>query len=85
MQGPLTEAEEELGTHVHFVPCEVCGQAVPSSWHMEQHLETLKPLIGINALCKICNRSFTEHRALRQHLNFCRLKETSQDHLHKHE
>lgn len=39
----------------------------------DQHTETLKPLLGIDASCLFCHRSFTEHRALRQHLNFCRL------------
>ena len=37
-QGPLTEAEEELGeVDVEFEPCSVCGQAVPVQWHMDQH------------------------------------------------
>ena len=40
---------------------------------MEQHLETLKPLIGMRATCLKCARFFTEHRALSQHLNFCRV------------
>ena len=59
-----------------FIPCAVCGQAVPSRWHMDQHLEMLKPLCGMNAECKVCHKPHIEHRALRQHLNFCRLKGT---------
>eukprot|EP00055_Hartaetosiga_balthica_P006711 m.21735 g.21735 ORF g.21735 m.21735 type:complete len:538 (-) comp5382_c0_seq1:675-2288(-) len=58
---------------VTYVPCDVCGQAVPSHWHIDQHLEMLKPLVGIKAKCKLCETVFTEHRALKQHLNFCRV------------
>lgn len=71
----LTEAEQEAGGGlVDFVPCSVCGLAIPSTWHMNQHLEMLKPLVGLTAECMVCRKRFIEHRALRQHLNFCRLK-----------
>ncbi len=73
-QGPLTDIEISEGVDVTFVPCDVCGQAVPATWPMRQHRETLKPLVGIRAECIMCSRTFTEHRALRQHLNFCRIK-----------
>ena len=74
--GPLTEAEQQIGeADVEFVPCNICGQAVPSAWHIDQHLEMLKPLCGMKAACMVCGRTFMEHRALRQHLNFCRLKD----------
>lgn len=71
-KGPLTAAEEELGgAEIEYVGCPVCTQAVPATWHMDQHLEMLKPLCGMAAECKVCARVFIEHRALRQHLNFC--------------
>ena len=76
-KGPLMEAESTFNggdSETDFVPCEVCAQAVPTIWHMDQHLEMLKPICGMKALCKVCGRTFIEHRALRQHLNFCRLK-----------
>eukprot|EP00911_Craspedida_sp_UC1_P000067 UC1_evm1s56 len=74
-QGPLTEDERDLGGRaVNYIPCTICGQAVPDHWPMSQHEETLKPLLGIDARCMLCDKSFTEHRALRQHLNFCRLR-----------
>jgi hypothetical protein len=71
-KSPLTEVELEMGgeAEVDFFPCAVCGQAVPAHWHMDQHLEMLKPLCGMIAECKVCAKPFIEHRALRQHLNF---------------
>ena len=50
------DAEDLTGDDTHWVPCQVCGQAVPSHWQMGQHLETLKPLIGMKAICMICNK-----------------------------
>jgi hypothetical protein len=47
---------------------------MPGHWQIEQHLETLKPLVGMRAECLECHKVFTEHRALSQHLNFCRLE-----------
>jgi hypothetical protein len=55
-----------------FFPCPVCGQAVPSQWGLEQHQESLKPLVGLYARCRYCEKTFIEHRALMQHANFCR-------------
>ena len=54
---------------------QICGMAVPDVWKIEDHTELLKPLVGIQAQCNLCGRRFIEMRALRQHLNFCRLKE----------
>eukprot|EP00730_Choanoeca_flexa_P015311 TRINITY_DN7005_c0_g1_i2.p1 TRINITY_DN7005_c0_g1~~TRINITY_DN7005_c0_g1_i2.p1 ORF type:complete len:474 (+),score=80.45 TRINITY_DN7005_c0_g1_i2:2-1423(+) len=73
-QGAITDELEQLTqASTHWIPCPVCAQAIPDHWEMEQHLETLKPLIGQRASCLKCNRFFTEHRALSQHLNFCRV------------
>jgi hypothetical protein len=69
------ELEAQLmGEQVEFIGCPVCSQAVPKSWHIDQHLEMLKPLCGMKAECMVCGDFFIEHRALQQHLNFCRLK-----------
>ncbi|EGD73634.1 hypothetical protein PTSG_05342 [Salpingoeca rosetta] len=73
-QRPLSTADELTAPDVHYIPCPVCGQAIPDYWHIEQHLEMLKPLVGIKAVCKLCSKVFTEHRALGQHLNFCRVE-----------
>jgi hypothetical protein len=56
LTGDAPEAEDLTGDDTHWVPCEVCGQAVPSHWQMGQHLETLKPLIGMKAVCMICDK-----------------------------
>lgn len=70
----LTDSEvAHGGEEVKFIGCPVCSQAVPERWGMAQHLETLKPLVGLNAKCIMCEKTFIEHRALRQHLNFCKL------------
>ncbi|CAD7962688.1 unnamed protein product [Amoebophrya sp. A120] len=58
-----------------FRPCEICGQAVPSTWTLDEHLRTLRPLLGLNLECDSCGKSFIEHRALQQHRNYCRLKQ----------
>jgi hypothetical protein len=65
-------------TSSDFFPCPVCGQAVPSQWGIEQHEESLKPLVGLYARCRYCDKSFIEHRALMQHANFCRETRTAQ-------
>lgn len=65
--GPLTtetpEAEDLTSDDTHWVPCDVCGQAVPSHWQMGQHLETLKPLVGMKAVCMICNKVSAKRHA----------------------
>lgn len=55
-----------------YIPCDVCGMAVPTFYHRDQHLENLRPLVGVTAACLLCGRQFIEDRALRQHLNHCR-------------
>lgn len=64
-------------TSSDFFPCPVCGQAVPRQWGIEQHEESLKPLVGLYARCRYCDKSFIEHRALMQHANFCRETRTA--------
>jgi len=58
-----------------FYACPVCGQSVPLDWSVEEHLETLKPLLGLGAECTICKKKFIEHRALKQHMNYCKRKQ----------
>lgn len=53
---PGAAAEDLLGADTHWVPCDVCGQAVPGHWVMGQHLETLKPLLGLRARCMVCDK-----------------------------
>ncbi|CAD7950826.1 unnamed protein product [Amoebophrya sp. A25] len=58
-----------------FRPCPVCGQAVSTSWTMQDHISTLRPLLGMNLECSYkCGKTFIEHRARAQHELFCRLK-----------
>ena len=59
--------------------------AVPEIWKLEDHTELLKPLMGIQATCGLCERKFIETRALRQHLNFCRLKQREKEKKEKKE
>jgi len=56
-----------------FTACEVCGQAVPDGWGMEQHEEALKPIVGLQAKCLLegCGKTFLETRALIQHIAYC--------------
>ncbi|KAI8926233.1 hypothetical protein BC831DRAFT_435517 [Entophlyctis helioformis] len=57
-----------------YVPCDVCGQAVVRrGWGMLLHLESLKPVIGLDMRCPRCPKTFIEQRALYQHYKFCRL------------
>eukprot|EP00039_Didymoeca_costata_P016129 m.284047 g.284047 ORF g.284047 m.284047 type:complete len:370 (+) comp16339_c3_seq12:1403-2512(+) len=79
--GPLEEELErlrKLDINPEFIPCDICGQAVPKVWHENQHLEMLKPLCGMKASCMVCEKVFIEHRAMMQHLNFCALKNSNQ-------
>ena len=63
------------GSSYNYVPCTICGQAVDKqAWGMMLHLETLKPVIGLDMSCPQCSGKFIEHRALFQHYKFCRLK-----------
>ncbi|KAI9003136.1 hypothetical protein BC832DRAFT_593219 [Gaertneriomyces semiglobifer] len=87
--GELPAATEQLagnGSHsadgddYDYVPCDVCGQAVVKrDWGMTLHLETLKPAVGLDMRCPLCeaagvNSTFIESRALFQHYKFCRTK-----------
>lgn len=52
--------------------CPVCQLLIPLDWDMADHLETLKPLVGMQAECPTCAKKFIEHRALKQHYGFCK-------------
>jgi len=54
-----------------FFACPVCAAAVPLSWNLEDHLATFAPLLGEDLECDLCGKRFIEHRALKQHRNFC--------------
>ncbi|TPX56216.1 hypothetical protein PhCBS80983_g04701 [Powellomyces hirtus] len=79
-----SEGGVTAGDDYDYVPCETCGQAVVKrDWGMQLHLETLKPAVGMDMKCPLCeqdpNRScnsqgFIESRALFQHYKFCRQK-----------
>ncbi|CEM39019.1 unnamed protein product [Vitrella brassicaformis CCMP3155] len=58
-----------------YYPCPICGLAVPGEWGIHQHLESLKPIVGLVAECVLCHRQFIEYRALQQHRNFCKAKQ----------
>eukprot|EP00392_Amoebophrya_sp_AT5.2_P004539 g4547.t1 len=60
-----------------FYSCGICGQAVPSHWSVHDHVMTLRPLLKLDLECDLCGKKFIEHRALRQHLNYCRAKRLS--------
>jgi hypothetical protein len=63
----------ELDDHYDFVACDVCGQSCIRN-RIDLHLDSFKPLMGLDAKCTICQASFIEHRALLQHYKFCSLK-----------
>eukprot|EP00051_Salpingoeca_urceolata_P014207 m.180348 g.180348 ORF g.180348 m.180348 type:complete len:492 (+) comp18013_c0_seq2:137-1612(+) len=71
--GARATAAPNAGAAGGYKPCPVCGQAVPTHWQISQHLENLKPLVGLSAKCLLCSRLFIEQRALKQHLTFCSL------------
>ena len=63
------------GVDYKFVPCEICGMAtIDSEDGKANHLESLKPAIGMKIKCPICENLFIESRALDQHLRVCRSK-----------
>lgn len=57
-----------------YYSCPICTQAVPEHWSLEQHMELLKPLVGLKAKCQVCNKLFGEYRAVHQHRVFCEFK-----------
>lgn len=57
-----------------FFSCPICKQAVPLDWTLGKHFATFAPLLGGGLSCELCGKVFIEHRALKQHMNFCRLK-----------
>ncbi|KAI8615847.1 hypothetical protein BC830DRAFT_1120807 [Chytriomyces sp. MP71] len=74
---PFLAITDEPTEDAEYVPCDVCGQAVARrAWGMALHLETLKPVVGLDMRCpRDCGvRGFIERRALWQHYMFCRLK-----------
>ncbi|KAJ3087193.1 hypothetical protein HK102_011616 [Quaeritorhiza haematococci] len=74
------DATWEPSAEYEYDPCTICGQAVVRRpWGYLLHLETLKPLVGLDMECPRCasngvSSSFAEQRALYQHFKFCRLK-----------
>ncbi|KAI9343569.1 hypothetical protein BDR26DRAFT_933099 [Obelidium mucronatum] len=78
---PFLNITDEPTDDADYYPCEICAQAVARRpWGMALHLETLKPIVGLDMRCpKSENHSegdklFIERRALWQHYMFCRLK-----------
>ncbi|TPX67711.1 hypothetical protein SpCBS45565_g03595 [Spizellomyces sp. 'palustris'] len=78
--GPSSDC---AGDDYDYIPCDVCGQAVVKrDWGMKLHLETLKPAVGLDMRCPLCETDgqgrgtlgFIESRALFQHYKFCRSK-----------
>eukprot|EP00928_Gymnodinium_smaydae_P012052 TRINITY_DN14395_c0_g1_i2.p1 TRINITY_DN14395_c0_g1~~TRINITY_DN14395_c0_g1_i2.p1 ORF type:complete len:650 (+),score=108.40 TRINITY_DN14395_c0_g1_i2:94-2043(+) len=65
---------EKIWLHEGFYACPTCGQSIPLEWDLADHMETLKPLLGVQAACSICAKTFIEHRALKQHFNYCKRK-----------
>jgi DNA-directed RNA polymerase subunit RPC12/RpoP len=57
-----------------YYACPICSQSVPLGWTIKEHLETLQPILGLNAECEFCHKKFIEHRALKQHLRFCQIR-----------
>ncbi|KAJ3317819.1 hypothetical protein HDU76_001041 [Blyttiomyces sp. JEL0837] len=73
--GENSQVEPEGTEDYDYIPCYICGQAVArQSWGMMIHLETLKPAVGLDMGCPLCDATFIERRALFQHFKFCRLK-----------
>ncbi|KAI9098911.1 hypothetical protein DFS34DRAFT_94739 [Phlyctochytrium arcticum] len=79
------DATTTSGDDYDYIPCDVCGQAVVKrDWGMLLHLETLKPAVGLDMQCPLCEKDrkgagkggmgFIESRALFQHYKFCRTK-----------
>ncbi|KAJ3211564.1 hypothetical protein HDU82_005602 [Entophlyctis luteolus] len=79
---PFLAITDEPTQDEDYYPCEICGQAVARrEWGMGLHLETLKPIVGLDMRCPNTaghagkrERLFIERRALWQHYMFCRLK-----------
>ncbi|KAJ3014269.1 UNVERIFIED_CONTAM: hypothetical protein HDU68_000359 [Siphonaria sp. JEL0065] len=78
---PFLDITDEPTDDADYYPCEICAQAVARRpWGMALHLETLKPIVGLDMKCpNTCNHTdgdklFIERRALWQHYMFCRLK-----------
>lgn len=46
--------------------CHICGARVPAGWGMDAHLESFKPVVGLDVQCERCGEAFIEYRALRQ-------------------
>ena len=74
--GDVQLTPEEAAKTYDYYPCEICGMSVSShpDWGMSAHLESLKPIVGLELPCgqPNCDKVFIEQRALRQHRNFCR-------------
>lgn len=81
--GSLNESELELSEKLgsaslssedyEYVPCPICSRAIESgNGGMEMHLESLKPAMGMQIKCPLCQISFIETRALVQHYKYCR-------------
>ncbi|KAJ3284212.1 hypothetical protein HDU79_008403 [Rhizoclosmatium sp. JEL0117] len=78
---PFLNITDEPTEDADYYPCAICAQAVARRpWGMALHLETLKPIVGLDMKCpntsnhSDADKLFIERRALWQHYMFCRLK-----------
>ncbi|EQC29551.1 hypothetical protein SDRG_12800 [Saprolegnia diclina VS20] len=60
----LTETKEAA-------QCPICMELFPSATALTAHLSTLQPVAVAKWTCSMCEKTFEEQRALRQHQNFC--------------
>lgn len=52
--------------------CKICGWDFPNESSLQSHLTSWKPIDKSKTfLCTVCEKSFGEERALRQHMNYC--------------
>ncbi|CEO98708.1 C2H2-type domain-containing protein [Plasmodiophora brassicae] len=58
------------------VTCDVCRYSFPSGHEFDAHLRALAPDPVVRTTCPHCSKTFSSHHSIRQHLNFCRAKQT---------
>ncbi|RQM28353.1 hypothetical protein B5M09_006216 [Aphanomyces astaci] len=51
--------------------CAICRDSFESQADLDGHWTTLQPILVEKVPCGTCSKTFEDHRALRQHQNFC--------------
>lgn len=70
----------ELSVQIGDYHCEICGMRFPTNEELQEHsTSAFEPKNeSLELECSYCQRRFSNDRALKQHVNYCSLKQSTE-------